>query len=206
MFSGGQAMQQTGDTSSDTERSAAEPPLPVALARPGACRPRWPRRRGRRRRGAARPAQEEQDFQALKRRIDKLVKEAGLGREGLHHRVPARLEGQAAHGRPLLRLGQRGDQHGGAPDARPDRRDHRRRGARTRSRSRATRTTGPSPPRSSRPTGSFPARAPGPSCSASAPPACPPSACRWAATGPSIPWPRTTPSPGEGRTAGSRSS
>src|SRR5215212_6623611 len=28
VFSGGQAMQQTGDTSSETERSAAEPPLP----------------------------------------------------------------------------------------------------------------------------------------------------------------------------------
>ena len=110
---------------------------------------------------AQQAGQEEQDFQALKRRIDKLVKAAGPRAQGLHDRVPARLEGQAAHGRPLLRLGQRHDQRRGAPGARPDRRDHRPRGRRTRSRSRATRTTGPSPPRSSRPTGSFPARAPG---------------------------------------------
>ena len=34
-------------------------------------------------------AQEEQDFQALKQRIDKLVKDAGLRGQGLHDRVAA---------------------------------------------------------------------------------------------------------------------
>jgi chemotaxis protein MotB len=77
VFSGGRAMQQTGDSSSDTERSAAEPPLP-SLSPVQALQASMAAAKADNDE-AQQAGQEEQDFQALKRRIDKLVKEAGLG-------------------------------------------------------------------------------------------------------------------------------
>jgi chemotaxis protein MotB len=77
VFSGGQAMQQTGDTTSETDRSAAEPPLPSispAQALQASMAAARNEETEEQRAGA-----EERDFQALKRRIDKLVQEAGLG-------------------------------------------------------------------------------------------------------------------------------
>ena len=84
VFSGGQAMQQTGDSSSDTERAAAEPPLPsltpVEAMEQGFKSEKATDAEADAAAAAAAKlaAREEQDFQALKRRIDKAVREAGL--------------------------------------------------------------------------------------------------------------------------------
>ena len=79
VLSGGKAMQQTGSTSG-MERASATPPLPSltpaqALAEQMSDT-RTPNQAAEQAQAAGR---EEQDFQALKRRIDKLVEEAGLG-------------------------------------------------------------------------------------------------------------------------------
>jgi chemotaxis protein MotB len=77
VFSGGRAMQQTGDSSSDTEAASPEPPVP-ALSPIQAVQAAM--NESKEAEDAAKHAgQEEHDFQALKRRIDKLVDEAGLG-------------------------------------------------------------------------------------------------------------------------------
>jgi chemotaxis protein MotB len=78
VLTGGRAMMETGDQS-ESEKSAATPPLP-SLTPAQALEARM---RGEDERQSAdaelkAAAKEEQDFQALKRRIDKLVAEAGL--------------------------------------------------------------------------------------------------------------------------------
>ena len=75
VFSGGRAMQQTGDTSQDAE-AAPEPPLP-ALS-PVQAVEQAMRREQTDEQAAQRAGEEERDFQALKRRIDALVREAGI--------------------------------------------------------------------------------------------------------------------------------
>jgi chemotaxis protein MotB len=78
VFSGGQAMQQTGDTA-EAGMAAPEPPLP-ALSPAQALETAMSAEKAEDAVAAAKRAgQEEQDFQLLKRRIDKLVEEAGLG-------------------------------------------------------------------------------------------------------------------------------
>jgi chemotaxis protein MotB len=74
VFDGGKAMQQTGDTA-EVGRAAPEPPLP-ALSPAQALQDAMSAKEKQDVKGAA--GKEEQDFQALKRRIDKLVAEAGL--------------------------------------------------------------------------------------------------------------------------------
>jgi chemotaxis protein MotB len=76
VFTGGQAMMQTGDTSDGEEASAPEPPLP-SLSPVQAVREAMAPESAEEEAKAA--GREEQSFQALKRRIDKLVAEAGLG-------------------------------------------------------------------------------------------------------------------------------
>ena len=105
VFSGGQAMQQTGDTQLGHGAGRGRAAAALALAGPGAAGLDG-RGQGRQRRGAAGrpggaglPGAQAPDRQA---------REGGRPRaQGLHDRVPARPQGQAAHGRPLLRLGQR---------------------------------------------------------------------------------------------------
>ncbi len=75
VFSGGRAMQQTGDTS-EAGPSAPEPPLPAlspAQALDAAMSDATNADEA-----AQQAGREERDFQALKRRIDALVQEAGL--------------------------------------------------------------------------------------------------------------------------------
>jgi chemotaxis protein MotB len=76
VFSGGQAMQQTGDTAAEGP-AAPEPPLPALspaqmLQSAMASKETEDVAEGK-------AGKEEHDFQALKRRIDRLVEEAGLG-------------------------------------------------------------------------------------------------------------------------------
>jgi chemotaxis protein MotB len=78
VFTGGRAMQEKGNQS-EAERASQTPPLPT-LTPAQAIENRM---RGNDTAGEAKEqlelaAKEEQDFQALKRRIDKLVQEAGL--------------------------------------------------------------------------------------------------------------------------------
>jgi chemotaxis protein MotB len=75
VFTGGRAMQQTGDTSEDGP-AAPEPPLP-ALSPAQMLQSAMSAKETEDAKGAA--GREEQDFQALKRRIDALVEQAGLG-------------------------------------------------------------------------------------------------------------------------------
>jgi len=75
VFDGGRAMQKAGDTA-EAGRAAAEPPLP-ALSPAQALQDAMSAKEKQDANGAA--GKEEQDFQALKRRIDKLVEKAGLG-------------------------------------------------------------------------------------------------------------------------------
>ena len=120
-------------------------------------------------------AKEEQDFQTLKRRIDKLAQEAGPDRQGLDDRVAARPQGppddrQACCSTPAARCINPGalprcstrSAHSSRP--RPS----------TPSSSKVTPTTARSRLRSTRPTGSCPAHAPRRSSSASCPTACRP--------------------------------
>ncbi|MBE2316920.1 OmpA family protein [Solirubrobacter sp. CPCC 204708] len=75
VLDGGKSMLQTGSSSSETEQSSVQPPLP-------ALRPLTDIRAETSKQSAAEAAkaskEEEQDFRALKRRIDNLAKEAGL--------------------------------------------------------------------------------------------------------------------------------
>ena len=172
VLTGGRAMMQTGDTS----HGRAAPRRPAAAvddARRRRSRRRCsaPSRRRGRRDAAASAAQlaakEEQDFQALKRKIDALVEEAGLERQGVHDRL-ARAAWRSACSPTSCFF----DSAAPCINARraPDPRQDRRRSSPTRPstpwRSRATPTTGRSRPRSTRPTGSSPAPARRPSCSA----------------------------------------
>jgi chemotaxis protein MotB len=80
VLTGGRAMQQTGSTS-QTEEPAPTPPLPSltpaqTLSEVMSDARKDPEAAAA---AAAAAAKEEEDFRALKRRIDKLVKEAGLG-------------------------------------------------------------------------------------------------------------------------------
>jgi len=79
VLSGGKAMQQTGSTS-EMERASASPPLPsLTPAQALAEELSDVRVDGEAAESAAAAAaQEEEDFRALKRRIDKLVEEAGI--------------------------------------------------------------------------------------------------------------------------------
>jgi chemotaxis protein MotB len=78
VLTGGRAMMNTGDTSTDVDKSAPEKPLPSlspAQALAQAMSTQDPEE-------AAKQAQaEERSFQDLKRRIDKLAKEAGLAQK-----------------------------------------------------------------------------------------------------------------------------
>ena len=78
VFTGGRAMMQTGDESA-AARSASSPPLP-SLSPAQALEQRMSGDDGSKSdaEAAEEAAKEEQGFQALKRRIDKLVQEAGL--------------------------------------------------------------------------------------------------------------------------------
>ena len=76
VLSGGRAMMQTGSTSEDAPASAT-PPLP-ALSPAQAIQQAMQDSQSAEEAASAASAEEE-SFQALKRRIDKLVKEAGLG-------------------------------------------------------------------------------------------------------------------------------
>jgi chemotaxis protein MotB len=84
VLSGGQAMMQTGDTSAG-QRSASTNPIPSqtpAEAVKAAMQTTEETAKdaaAAASNGAKLAAQEQQDFEALKRRIDKLVREAGLG-------------------------------------------------------------------------------------------------------------------------------
>lgn len=84
VLSGGRAIQQTGDTS-DGQRSASTKPIPSqtpAEAVKAAMQTTEARTQDASTAAAAAAqlaAQEQIDFEALKRRIDKLVKDAGLG-------------------------------------------------------------------------------------------------------------------------------
>src|SRR4051794_12555640 len=78
VLTGGRAMMETGDESA-AERSASSPPLP-SLSPAQALEQRMSGDDGSKSdaEAAEEAAKEEQGFQALKRRIDKLVDEAGL--------------------------------------------------------------------------------------------------------------------------------
>ncbi|HWT24631.1 MAG TPA: flagellar motor protein MotB [Solirubrobacteraceae bacterium] len=75
VLTGGQAMMQTGDTS-DGENSVAEPPLPSLSPVQAVNEAMSPQSAEQEAKAAGR---EEEAFQSLKRRIDELVEEAGLG-------------------------------------------------------------------------------------------------------------------------------
>jgi chemotaxis protein MotB len=75
VFSGGRAMQQTGDTA-DAGPAAPEPPLP-ALS-PAQALETAMTTEDAEEDAAKKAGEEEQDFRVLKRRIDKLVDKAGL--------------------------------------------------------------------------------------------------------------------------------
>jgi chemotaxis protein MotB len=84
VLSGGQAMMQTGDTSAG-QRSASTNPIPSQTPAEAVKAAMQSTDESAREAasaasaGAKLAAQEQQDFEALKRRIDKLVEEAGLG-------------------------------------------------------------------------------------------------------------------------------
>ena len=126
-------------------------------------------------------AREEQDFQALKRRIDKAVREAGLA-----HKVSTTVNQRGLKVR-LLTDKLFFDSGSAVVNAAASRRSARSAASSPPSASipcrwRATRTTGPSTPRSSRPTGSCPARAQARSCSSWSARASAPGASRSPAT------------------------
>src|SRR5688572_8646229 len=81
VLSGGKAMQQTGSTS-EMERASASPPLPSLTPAQTLAEimsdEQTPKEAAK---AATAAAQEEQDFRALKRRIDALVADAGLGKK-----------------------------------------------------------------------------------------------------------------------------
>jgi chemotaxis protein MotB len=77
VFTGGRAMMQTGDESA-AARSASSPPLPSLSPRQALAQRMSPDGSKTDAEAAEEAAKEEQGFQALKRRIDKLVQEAGL--------------------------------------------------------------------------------------------------------------------------------
>jgi hypothetical protein len=172
VLTGGKAIAQTGDTSQADQSS---PSKPIAALTPAeALKEAMATQNDQGQTTAAAKkamaaqaqaaAQEEQDFQALKKRIDKLVQDAGLAnrvsttvaRRGLKIRLLTDDlffdSGSASSTRPRSR---RSTRSGTSWPRRPS----------TRSRSRVTRTISPSPHRSTRPTGSCRAPAPAPSCS-----------------------------------------
>ncbi len=75
VLTGGQAMMQTGDTSR-ADKTAPKPPLPSMT--PAQALEEEMRADDTRAEEASAAGREEQDFQALKRRIDALVRDAGL--------------------------------------------------------------------------------------------------------------------------------
>src|SRR3954470_21699802 len=84
VLSGGQAMMQTGDTSAAQRSSSANPipsqtPAEAVRAAMQKTEEASQDAATAASNGAKLAAQEQRDFEALKRRIDKLVKEAGLG-------------------------------------------------------------------------------------------------------------------------------
>jgi chemotaxis protein MotB len=84
VLSGGQAMMQTGDTSA-AQRSSSSNPIPSQTPAEAVKAAMQTTEESAKEaataasNGAKLAAQEQQDFEALKRRIDRLVKEAGLG-------------------------------------------------------------------------------------------------------------------------------
>ena len=78
VFTGGRAMQEKGNQS-EAEKAAQTPPLPTLTpAQAVEARMKGMDAEGSAKEELEAAAKEEQDFQALKRRIDKLVEEAGL--------------------------------------------------------------------------------------------------------------------------------
>ena len=75
VFTGGKAMMDRGNQS-EAEKASPTPPLPTLT--PAQALQNAMQGEGTAEEQAEKAAQEEQDFQALKRRIDKLVEEAGL--------------------------------------------------------------------------------------------------------------------------------
>src|SRR3954451_23266334 len=75
ILSGGKSMMNTGSSADQTKQSSVEPPLP-------SMRPLTALNNTSKRTGATEEAkqarQEEQDFRALKRRVDSLAKQSGL--------------------------------------------------------------------------------------------------------------------------------
>jgi chemotaxis protein MotB len=80
VLTGGRAMMKTGSTS-QAEEPAAEPPLAAISPNQAVMEAMNPTDKESVEEAAERAAQEEQSFQDLKRRIDKLVDEAGLSEQ-----------------------------------------------------------------------------------------------------------------------------
>jgi chemotaxis protein MotB len=81
VFDGGRAMMQTGATSTETQRAAPEPPVQAISPSQAVQNALQGDASGNAAEAAAKAAKEEQGFMELKRRLDKLVAEAGLGKK-----------------------------------------------------------------------------------------------------------------------------
>ena len=92
VLSGGKAMMQTGDTSAGQRSSSANPipsqtPAEAVKAAMQTTEQTAQDKRDAAAAAAQLAAQEEQDFKALKRKIDAAVAQAGLQREGVDHHL-----------------------------------------------------------------------------------------------------------------------
>ena len=162
VLTGGRAMMNTGDTSDGVDKSPPEKPLPSLTPAQALAQAMSPQDAEE----AAEQAQaEERSFQDLKKRIDKLAKEAGLAEKMSTTVTPDGLKIRLITDGVLFDSGSAVVKSGGRPTLERDRPHHRPRGRRTPSRSRATPTIVRSPLRSTRPTGSCPAPAQRPSFS-----------------------------------------
>ena len=155
VLSGGKAVMASG-SSEGTQKAAPQPPLPSL--RPLTAMNDTSAQSAAEREAKAR--QEEQDFRALKRRVDSPRRGRRPAGQGQGDRASPRPGHPAAHRQGLLRF-RRGDAQADRTQAgRQDRRHRARASASTRSSSKATRTRSRSPAPSTPPTGSCPAPAP----------------------------------------------
>jgi chemotaxis protein MotB len=81
VFDGGRAMMNTGATSSGTDKSSPTPPIQSISPQEAVSDALKGKTSGNSAAAAKQAAQEEQQFEALKRRLDKLVQDAGLGKK-----------------------------------------------------------------------------------------------------------------------------
>jgi chemotaxis protein MotB len=78
VFTGGKAMMKTGATSDGTDQAAPQPPLPSLSPTQAVAEAMNPQDEASAEEAAKRANEEERSFQNLKKRIDKLAREAGL--------------------------------------------------------------------------------------------------------------------------------